>query len=171
LIRDLQTKLAHERMAKDEALDSVRRLETETHAAAQDQQTVEAELTSERLARCNTEDALAEAVEARQEADGRLRRMIAGQQVQCPPAAHGVKDITVTTHTVPASLEIGAEPDVNSTAWPTVPARKRKRRIAAGALDASTMNTDRGHLGPASNGKHESDIVEWWEPGWWERFR
>jgi hypothetical protein len=22
-----------------------------------------------------------------------------------------------------------------------------------------------------SDGKHESDIVEWWEPGWWERFR
>jgi hypothetical protein len=70
MIRDLQTKLGHERLAKDEALDSVRRLETEMRVAARAQEASEAELAAERLARHNAEDALAGAVEARQEADG-----------------------------------------------------------------------------------------------------
>ena len=66
-IRDLQTKVAHERLAKDEALEIVRRLETEARAAVQALQNAEAELAATRLARQNGEDALAEALEARQE--------------------------------------------------------------------------------------------------------
>jgi hypothetical protein len=61
-IRDLQTKLGHERLAKDEAREAVRRLETETRVATQALQTAEAELAAEH--------ALAEALEAPR----RLRR-------------------------------------------------------------------------------------------------
>jgi hypothetical protein len=50
MIRDLQTKLGHEHLAKDEALETVRRLETEARVAAHTQETVEAELAAERLA-------------------------------------------------------------------------------------------------------------------------
>jgi hypothetical protein len=60
MIRDLQTKLGHERLAKDEVVETVRRLETETQATAHGQETVAAELAAERLARRNAEDALAE---------------------------------------------------------------------------------------------------------------
>jgi hypothetical protein len=72
-IRDLQTKLGHERLAKDEGLETVRRLETETQAAVQAQETAEAELAAELLARRKSEDALAAALEARQEAEAQLR--------------------------------------------------------------------------------------------------
>jgi hypothetical protein len=169
-IRDLQTKLGHERLAKDEALETVLRLETETRVAEQAQQAAEPELVAERLARRNAEDALAEALGASQEADGRLGQVIARQQVQNPPQApHGLTDATRTKQTVPASLDMGAEPDANDTARPTIPVRVRKRRIGAGATDTSTAKSDRGQ--PASDGKHDPDIVEWWEPGWQERFR
>src|ERR1700722_494704 len=50
-IRDLQTKVAHERLAKDEALEIVRRLENEARAAVQALQSAEAELAATRLAR------------------------------------------------------------------------------------------------------------------------
>src|SRR5450631_2287696 len=69
MIRDLQTRLGHERLAKDEALETVRRLETEARVAAHAQETAEAELAAERLTRRNAEDALAEALEARHEAE------------------------------------------------------------------------------------------------------
>jgi hypothetical protein len=49
MIRDLQTNLGHERLSKNEALDTVRRLETEAGVAAHAQETVDAELAAERL--------------------------------------------------------------------------------------------------------------------------
>jgi len=170
VIRDLQTKLGHERLAKDEALETVRRLETETRAAVQVQQAVEAELAAERLARHNAENALAEALEARQEADGRTTgQAIARQPVQRPPQPpHGTADAARTTGTVPTALDMGAEPDATDTARLTVPVGVRKRRIAAGA---SAVKTDRGHVGPASDESPAADVVEWWKPGWQERFR
>src|SRR5450432_2419335 len=79
-IRDLQTKLGHERLAKDEALETVRQLETETRVFAHNQETAEVELAAERLARHNAEVALAEALEAGMEADGRLRQVIAASR-------------------------------------------------------------------------------------------
>jgi hypothetical protein len=74
MIRDRQTKLGHERLAKDEVLETVRRLETDTRAAAHAQETAVAELAAERLARRNAEDALAEALAGRQEAEQRIRQ-------------------------------------------------------------------------------------------------
>ena len=62
-IRDLQTKLAHERLAKDEALEAVQRRRPRRRRLRQAQQTAEAELAAERLARRNAEDALAEALD------------------------------------------------------------------------------------------------------------
>jgi hypothetical protein len=50
MIRDLQTKLGHERLAKDEALETVQRLETEMRVAARAQETSAAELAAELLA-------------------------------------------------------------------------------------------------------------------------
>ena len=68
-IRDLQTKLAHERLAKTEALEAAQRAETDEQAVQQTLLTVQAELAAERLALRNTEDALAEAQEGRLEAE------------------------------------------------------------------------------------------------------
>jgi hypothetical protein len=167
-IRDLQTKLAHERMAKDEMLDSVRRLETEKRATAHAQETAEVEMGAERLARRNAQFALTEVLEARQEADGRLGKVIARQQVHRPPEApHGLTDAARTTETVLAGPDREAKPDATDTARPTVPAIVRKRGIGAKARDTSTAKLYREQ--PASDEKPESDIVEWWEPGWRDR--
>ena len=113
-IRDLQTKVAHERLAKDEALEIVRRLETEARAAVQALQSAEAELAATRLARQNAEDALAEALEARQETEGRLRAMIAAQQARTPPTepfnGHGRPKATGIKPKAPAAQDrCGAE--------------------------------------------------------------
>ena len=62
-VRDLQTKLAHERLAKDEA---VQRAEAEKQASEQALQSVRAELEAERLARLNAETTVKSAVEARE---------------------------------------------------------------------------------------------------------
>jgi peptidoglycan hydrolase CwlO-like protein len=59
-IRDLQTKLAHERLSKDELLQAVQRSEAETHAAKHRLETVQAELVAEHAARQKAEEALAE---------------------------------------------------------------------------------------------------------------
>ena len=54
-IRDLQTQLAYERLAKDEALEAARRAADEACAAQQNLRAVQDELLDERLARQNAE--------------------------------------------------------------------------------------------------------------------
>ena len=58
-VRDLQTKLAHERMAKEEA---IRRVEAERQTVQQTLQSVQAELEAERDARASAEARAAEAM-------------------------------------------------------------------------------------------------------------
>jgi hypothetical protein len=167
-IRDLQTKLAHERLAKDEALATVRRLETDTQAAADAQETMEAELIAERLARRNAEDALAEALDGYLATEGRLRMQDAPMASHAP---HGSADVSSTTQTAPAGLDTKAEPDAIGTTRTTVRPNIRKRRIGAGARGSSTAETDGERARPAGDGNRTSDIVEWWEPGWREKLR
>jgi chromosome segregation ATPase len=111
-IRDLQTKLAHERLARDEA---VNRLETQLQTVRQSVQPLEAELVAERQARRDAEGALAA---ARQQARGQA----AGS----------------TAHEAPK------------------PGRKKR---AARAEEPANADDD------------QSDVVEWWVPGWREKFR
>ena len=71
-LRDLQTKLGHERLAKVEALEAIRRLEADKQAIQQSLQTVQAELAAERVARRSAEEKLKAAEADRQEAVRRL---------------------------------------------------------------------------------------------------
>jgi hypothetical protein len=64
-IRDLQTQLAYERLAKDEALEAARRAAGETRAAQQNLRAVQDELLNERLARQNAEQEREEVIAAR----------------------------------------------------------------------------------------------------------
>jgi hypothetical protein len=84
LIRDLQTKLAHERLAEDEALEAAQRAETDRQTVLGTLHIVEAELAAERLARRRAEDALAQALEARQEVESRLRDAMAASATRGP---------------------------------------------------------------------------------------
>jgi hypothetical protein len=64
-IRDLQTKLAYERLAKDEASEAARRTAAETREAKQALCAVQVELFDERLARQNAEQEREEVIAAR----------------------------------------------------------------------------------------------------------
>jgi chromosome segregation ATPase len=92
-IRDLQTKLAHERLARDEAQDLARRHEAETQTIRQSLQTVEAELAEERRARRTAEHATADAHEARRDAERRLREAEAMKRsAPAEPIIAGIAD-------------------------------------------------------------------------------
>ncbi len=64
-IRDLRTKLAHERMAREEAFQTVRRLEAERDAAATAMQALRMEVATERVGREKLGEELRHAQEAR----------------------------------------------------------------------------------------------------------
>jgi hypothetical protein len=116
MIRDLQTKLGHERLAKNEALETVRRLESETRVAAHAVEAAEAELTVERLTRRKVGDMLAEALEARQEAEVRLRDAMTArtaQRLSTPSMARRAVD---DANTLDAAMELRAD----ETGAPTV---------------------------------------------------
>jgi hypothetical protein len=137
-IHDLRTKLAHERLAKDEAVETARRLTTERQTIQQTLRTIEAELVAERLARQSAENALSEALERRQKA-------IAAAAVQKPSATPAKHEMTVG----PQDIAAGVTPENVDPA--ARPARRRGR--------------------PPKVSEQEADVVEWWVPGWQEKFK
>jgi hypothetical protein len=68
-IRDLRTKLEHERMARDEALQAISRSEADRDAALAGHQTLRAELAAERVGREKVEQELQRAIEVRRVAE------------------------------------------------------------------------------------------------------
>lgn len=87
-IRDLRTKLAHERLGKDEAMQAIRRIETERDAALSEGQTLRTELAVERVGREKLEQELRRVLEARHAAklgpDGLPRRRGRPPKVRVP---------------------------------------------------------------------------------------
>jgi hypothetical protein len=147
-IRDLQTKLAHERLSKDEA---VQRAEYERRASDQALQAAQAQLAAERDARQKVKDALAEALKGRQEAEDRLRDVMALQPTQKAPQRGQV--------TTQAASETGAE-------WKTtVQGATGKQRKAARATKMAQPGR------PDNGGAEDSEFVEWWIPGWKDKYR
>ena len=78
-IRDLETKLAHERLARDEA---VQRVAAEKQALEQAAQTARDELATEQEAVGRANAALAAAVEAREQSEQRLRDVLRAKQAE-----------------------------------------------------------------------------------------
>jgi hypothetical protein len=75
-IHHLRTKLAHERLARDEA---VQRVSSEKQVLEQALQSVREELAAERGFRQSAEQECADAIVGRQDAEERLRNMVADQ--------------------------------------------------------------------------------------------
>jgi hypothetical protein len=117
-VRDLQTKLAHERMARDEAL---RHAEDEKRALREALDAAQADLATERDARRRAEQRLAEAVEAATR-PAPLAVALAAPELMVPPKERAK------------------------------PGRKPRAK-------------------PAQEDEAQSDFVEWWVPGWQEKFR
>ena len=130
MIRDLQTKLAHERMAKDEA---TQRTSAEKQASVQALEEMRVELSAARAACQQTEQRLQKLVTRRenQRALQDLPAGIAGTN----PGREGDAGAEITVEEVQA------------------PARRR------------------GRPPRVSQPEPDSDIVEWWKPGWQDRYR
>jgi hypothetical protein len=157
--QDLQTKLAHERFAKEEA---VRQAEAE-------RQVIQDELAGERLARQQADQELDRAVVARQDAEERLRAMVADQQAQLPSAvpptlnpARKARTARGTVQTIHAAIvQTGGEGEATArTPVTEVP----------GAAATAILTRRRGRP-PKVRQPEETDFVEWWKPGWRDRIR
>src|ERR1700722_4238942 len=161
-IRDLQTKLAHERLAKVEALEAAQRAATAEQAVQQTLHLVRAELVAEVLALRNAKDALAEAQERRLEAEGRF---LAAAEARKPSSrSHGLPDATKTRRKVAAVLNSDAQCHTTGTSRATVPEPKRKTNGPA-MVDGRARTVQARRRGrPAKAGDQESAIVEWWKP-------
>jgi hypothetical protein len=120
-IRDLRTKLEHERMARDETLQAISRAEADRDAALAGQQTLRAELAAERIGREKVEQELQRAIEARHLAEAERH----------PPTRRGRPPKVAVASEVP-------EP-------PVVPRKRgRPRKIIAEAAIAPAMPKRRG---------------------------
>jgi hypothetical protein len=161
-IHDLQTKLAHERLARDEALQ---RVVSERQVVEQALQRVQEELAIERDCRRKAEQERDEAVAARQEAEGRLREMLLTEDAQ---------KATPRPSRDPGSRDAGTDTKVDGTrkACEIVPRMARKPRKTMPVTDPSA---DGDMVKPARRRgrpeKSDQEIVEWWKPGWQKRFR
>ena len=160
--RDLQTKLAHERLAKFEALEAAQRAATAEQAVQQTLHLVQAELVAEVLALRNIEDALAEAQERRLEVEGRF---LAAQQARKPSSrSHGFPDATKTRRKATAVLNSDAQRHTTGTTRATAPEPKRETNGPA-MMDGRVRTIQARRRGrPAKASDQESPIVEWWKP-------
>ena len=163
-IRDLQTKLAHERLAKTEALEAAQRAATDAQADRQTLQSVQAELMAERLAHRNAEDALAEALGGRLEAEGRLRQAIAaGQARKLLTGATWSCGRDRTRRKASTGLKTDAGRHATGTKRATVPEQTTNGpAIMDDGVKMIRGASRRGRSAVA--GELESEIVKWWEP-------
>jgi hypothetical protein len=173
-IRDLQTKLAHERLAKD---DAARRAESERQANQQALQTVQDELATERAARQQAQQdqqERADAIAGRWEADERLREAIPIQEAQgapklAPKNAPGRKAVRTGAASRPQpSADVTTDADGEACAAATNSTWALPEAVSP---DATATAKPRRRGRPPKISQPESDIVEWWKPGWRERLR
>jgi membrane protein involved in colicin uptake len=170
MIRDLQTKLGHERLAKDEALETVRRLETEARVAALAQETAEAELAAERLARRNAENTFARALEARQEAERRLRDALTArtaQRLAMPSMTRSAKVGPLSA----ASVDVDAPDSVVELHAGDTPVNTRMAEAPTIVEDGPSRKRASRRGRPTKIGSQDSKVVEWWKPGWQRKSR
>ena len=124
-IRDLQTKLGHERLARDEAVERVasakRKVEQELATARED-------LEAERLLRLATAKERDQAILGRQAAEDRLRQ---------------AKEVR----------KIAPRPEAAAPAQPPLAAPQPRRRGR-----------------PPKVNRDDTGFVEWWTPGWKDRY-
>ena len=160
-VRDLQTKLAHERIAHEEA---VRRMEGEMQAVEQALQRVQDELATERGCRQKAEQERDDAIAARQEAEERTRDAIESKEAPENSAAPSpVRSARRATHAGPIRVAKNTEP---------VAGEKAKAGRMVPATDAGTTSVKQpARRGRPPKAEPKEEFVEWWKPGWHERFR
>ena len=148
-IQTLETQLAYERIAREEALKR----------ADDERQQFERPLEDERAARRKAEQGRDEANAARQEAEGRLRRSMDTQEARKAGKAPGTPQ---PRNGVEATI---GRSDGNELETPNVVPAARS------ADDTTTVKQGRRRGRPPKVQQTESEVVEWWVPGWKDRFR
>jgi hypothetical protein len=142
-IHDLQTKLAHERLAKDEA---IQRVGSEKQHVEQALQMVQDELAIERDCRQKAEQERDDAIAGRVKTEERIREMLA------------------TLDALKASQALlGPSHDPRAT--------RRPRKIVPATEPSSGVEQPRRRGRPAKSDQAAVEIVEWWKPGWQKQFR
>lgn len=171
-VRDLQTKLAHERMAKDEA---IRRVEVERQTVQQTLQSVQAELEAERDARASAEARAAEAMVRCRDAEQRLRAVKDSGQQSAPytgrPRGRPRKIVAVaedmaSTGVLAFEIEDGAE---ECAAGETATAAVPDAATRTPEVDAEPAPQVRRRGRPPKvreEAEPEPEFIEWWKPGW-----
>ncbi len=168
-IRDLQTKLAHERLAGDEA---VRRVESELQTLRQALQTIDNELATQRVALLRAERDRDQANAGRRRALERTRGMAAVQE------AEPVSTVSSATRSGRRAMKSGITggPAANDAlanesyknSWTIPPMTLPATAANPGTLAAKNA---RGRGRPPKPAKLKGEFVEWWKPGWREKFR
>ena len=155
-IRDLQTKLMHERMSKDEAIS---RVSSENQATEQAIQSVQADLAAERDARRQAEAAFADAVAGSRDAEQRLRDMGAAERIDNPPQARlrgrPRKSADGERAAAPLGLDATGVRESMAPEQAEVQQAMQPRR--------------RGRPPKVREPEPESQVVEWWVPDWKHR--
>jgi hypothetical protein len=136
-IRDLETKLAHERLARDEA---AQRASVEREEREKALQLARAELEAERIAKRAAEEQLATALDRSAKAE-RHRQEVSRS---FPSSEQGKSNGAVASG---SDLAAGTSKTTSKTGRP----RGRPRKTPQAEPDA--------------------DFVEWWKPGWKDRYR
>jgi len=143
-IRDLQTKLAHEKLARDEA---IQRADGERQIVEQALQRAQEELAVERDCRQKAEQERNDAIAAGQEAEERLRQVLATQDVlKASPAPPRPTNDPQTT-------------------------RRQRKSATEPSVSGDKVDQPRRRGRPAKSDQSETEIVEWWKPGWRNRIR
>ena len=145
-LRDLQTKMAHERLARDEA---IQRADSEKQVVEQALQRAHDELVIERDRRQVAGQERDAAIAARQKAEERLQEILVAQDAQnasqAPPRpTHDPQTTRSQRKTIPTTEESAGGDKVREP-------RRRGR--------------------PAKSDQPKAEIVEWWKPGWRKQFR
>jgi chromosome segregation ATPase len=167
-IHDLQTKLAHERLARDEA---VQRVVSDKQVVEQALQRAQEELAVERDGRQKAEHERDDAIAGRQRAEERIQEMLA------------TLDALKASQAVPRSSRDRADPDAETDteasgtgrACETVPQTTRRPGEKMPASEPSAGGDEvkqvRRRGRPAKSDQSASELVEWWKSGWRDRFR
>jgi hypothetical protein len=142
-IQALETQLAHERIAKEEALNR----------AEIQRQELESQLNEERAARQWAEQERDKAIADRQEAEDQIRAVTAAQEAHAPPSGGpwSARKPDEAEASDRGSDRHAADHDVMPGKDPAAPRKRRGRPPKASRADA--------------------EFVEWWKPGWQDRFR
>jgi hypothetical protein len=193
-IRDLRTKLAHERMAKEEAYAALQRVEVERDAAVSAVQTLRMEVATERVGREKLSLELREAQERRRAAEalpprprGRPRKEVVAVPVDplAMPRKRGRPRkvvVAVAADPLAVSHDVVVATPADAVAMPRK--RGRPRKVVAVAMDPPATPRKRGRprkvqvteqstldlptanpLGRPVKGR-EPKPVKWWVKGW-----